>query len=337
MPSEFPRILITPGEPAGIGPDIVIDIASHAFPGELIAVCDPTLIENRAKLLGIPLTVVPTDLKTPPSRHVPGTLNVFPVALNTPVTPGTLNQDNASYVIETLKQAALLASEKKADALVTGPVHKGILNEAGFSFTGHTEFLADFFNVKQVVMLFVTEKARVALCTTHIPLQQVSSALTQTRLKNILQLLHQELKSLFDIKDPVIFVAGVNPHAGESGHLGNEEKEILIPVLNELQQQNLRVEGPFSADTLFTEKNSSRCDAILAMYHDQALPVVKYMSFGNAVNITLGLPILRTSVDHGTALDIAGSGKADAGSLKEALWLAKQLIHHRLSASEKTT
>ena len=236
-----------------------------------------------------------------------------------------MNQENAAYVISCLEQATQYCLKGDAHALVTGPVHKSIINDAGIEFSGHTEFLAHRCHVSHVIMLFVTNQMKVALATTHLPLSQVAQAITTEKLISLLHLLHAELQTRFQIKNPHIIVCGLNPHAGEQGHLGREEIETIEPALNALRKQGLTITGPLPADTVFTEKYLKNADAILAMYHDQALPVVKYQGFGNAVNVTLGLPIIRTSVDHGTALDIAGTGKADAGSLEAAIKLAIQL------------
>lgn len=322
-----PRIIITAGEPAGIGPDITIQAAQHAYAAELIIIADPALLQQRAKQIHLPLNLTCLDLNTPPEPHQPGDLKIIPIPVNVPVQAGKLNANNSSYVIETLKRAASLCLEKKADAIVTGPVHKEIINQAGVSFTGHTEFFAEQANVKQTIMLFVAYPAlRVALATTHLPLAAVPTAITKEKLSLILQLLNDELMKRFHIASPRIMVTGLNPHAGEGGYLGHEEIDTIIPVITTLQKQGLNVIGPLPADTIFTHKQMEKADVILAMYHDQALPVVKYASFGHAVNVTLGLPFVRTSVDHGTALDMAGSGNADAGSMQAAISLALSLV-----------
>ncbi len=324
-----PRIVISPGEPAGIGPDITIKIAQQAWPAELIAVCDPELLRARAQTLGLPLKIIPGDFKKTASAHVPGTIKIIPVSLNAPCEIGKLNRTNSSYVIQCLEIATEHCLQQDTQALVTGPIHKGIINDAGISFSGHTEFLAQYCHASNVLMLFVTKNLKVALATTHIPLAAVSRSITTKNLITTLQLLHQELQSRFKITAPKILVCGLNPHAGESGYLGREEIEIIEPALKQLRTKNIHVIGPLPADTLFTEKYLKTADAVLAMYHDQALPVVKYMSFGHAVNVTLGLPIIRTSVDHGTALDIAGTDKVDAGSMEAAVRLAIELWEKR--------
>lgn len=322
----LPRIIITPGEPAGVGPDVTVKIAQQHWPAELIIVADPELLTSRAKILNLPLTLEKIDFTKPPTRHVPGALKIFPVELNTPSTAGTANVENAAYVLKCLETATDFCLEKKAAALVTGPVNKSIINDAGIAFTGHTEFLANRCRSNDVIMLFVADQIKVALVTTHLPLAQVPAAITEKKLTQTIKLLHAELQKQFALTNPKILVCGLNPHAGENGHLGQEEITTIIPVLEKLRAENIDVAGPLPADTIFTEKYLSQADAILAMYHDQALPVVKYLGFGHAVNVTLGLPIIRTSVDHGTAFDVAGTEQADAGSLVAAIELAIQLV-----------
>lgn len=320
-----PRIIITPGEPAGIGPDITIKIAQQNWDAEIICVCDPELLFSRATQLGLPLEIETFDSAKKTESHQPHRLKVIPVLLRDQCIPGKLNVKNAEYVIECLRIATRFCLNENA-ALVTGPVQKSIINDAGISFSGHTEFLAQQCGTSHPIMLFVVDQLRVALATTHLPLSKVSSSLTAHHLLNTLRILNHELKNKFSISKPRILVCGLNPHAGENGHLGREEIELITPVIQQLQQENIYVTGPLPADTVFTQKYLETADAILAMYHDQALPVVKYMSFGHAVNVTLGLPIIRTSVDHGTALGIAGTQHSDAGSLRAALQLALDLI-----------
>ena len=325
--SNTPRVLITPGEPAGIGPDLAVQIAQEKWPAELVVIADPELLCARAKQLDLPpLNLVTCDLQKPAEPHQPGTLKIIPVALQTPCVTGQLNRDNAAYVMRCLELATDACLNKQAQALVTGPIQKSIMNEAGLPFSGHTEFLAERCGVSQALMLFVVNKMKVALVTTHLPLADVPKAITPEKLMATVRLLDHELQKKFGIMQPRILVCGLNPHAGENGHLGREEIEIITPALNQLRDKNINVIGPLPADTIFTEKNIKDADAILAMYHDQALPVVKYAGFSNAVNVTLGLPIIRTSVDHGTALDIAGTKKADPDSLKAAIKLAIDLI-----------
>lgn len=322
---QLPRILLTPGEPAGIGPDIVVQIAQETWPADLIAIADPDLLLQRAKQLQLPLTLIECDLHSneePITRQ--HTLKIFPIRLRAKVEAGTLNTANAKYVIHSLEVAATHALRHHT-AIVTGPVHKGIINQAGIAFTGHTEFFAQHAQIAQTVMLFVIQQLKVALVTTHLPLANVAKALTKEKLRSTLSILHTALNKQFGITSPRILVCGLNPHAGENGYLGREEVEMMIPLLEELRAEGYLIQGPLPADTIFTPHHLKQADAVLAMYHDQALPLVKYIGFGHAVNMTLGLPYLRTSVDHGTALDVAGSGNADAGSLRAALSLAIEL------------
>ncbi len=318
----IPRIIITPGEPAGIGPDIVLQIAQKQWSAEVIVVCDPALLLERSKQLQLPIQLTTLDLSQAASLHQPGVLKIIPLKLSAPCKAGQLNADNASYVISSLELATDYCLQHKAHALVTGPIHKAILNDAGILFSGHTEFLARRCDAKQALMLFVIDKLKVALATTHIPLADVPKKITLPHLLSTIRLLHNELQKRFSQPNPHIFVCGLNPHAGESGYLGQEEIEVITPALNILRSEKINVTGPLPADTIFTENYLKSADAILAMYHDQALPIVKYLGFDRAVNITLGLPINRTSVDHGTALDLAGTGKANAGSLAAAIQLA---------------
>ncbi len=331
--TSLSRIVITPGEPAGIGPDIVAQIAQLAWQAELIVVADPALLQTRAKQLGLPLTLVPADLSAPASAHQPGQLKIIPVTMKAAAIPGQLNVENAGYVVRCLEIATDACLNKMCDALVTGPVNKSIINEAKIPFTGHTEFLAERCQVSQAVMLFVVDSLKVALATVHIPLSAVPNAITTAGLTQTLRLLQQELQKKFGLNRPRILVCGLNPHAGENGHLGREEIDIITPALQTLQSEGMDVVGPLPADTIFTPERLNKADAVLAMYHDQALPVVKYMGFNHAVNVTLGLPIIRTSVDHGTALDIAGSNQADPGSLAAAIRLAMQITPENASLS----
>ncbi|OGT36968.1 MAG: 4-hydroxythreonine-4-phosphate dehydrogenase PdxA [Gammaproteobacteria bacterium RIFCSPHIGHO2_12_FULL_37_14] len=317
-----PRLLITPGEPAGIGPDITIRIAQQAWPAELVVVADPALLEERAQQIGLPLRLSECDTEQIITPHQPGNLKIIPVELNAISQAGKLNPEHAKYVIQTLEKAASLCQQKKANAMVTGPVHKGVLNQAGIPFIGHTEFFANYCHVPQTVMLFVVNNLKIALATTHLPLSQVSSAITKTRLQTVLTVLQSEIQKWFHLSSPRILVCGLNPHAGENGYLGREEIDIITPVIEELRQQQYHITGPLPADTIFTPKYLQQADVVLAMYHDQALPLVKYLGFGNAVNVTLGLPFLRTSVDHGTAVDIAGTQSVDPSSMAAAVELA---------------
>ncbi len=314
----IPVIAITPGESAGIGPDLVIALAQQTWPCQLVAIADPDLLLSRARLLNLPLKLVeftPLDKKI----HQAGQLFILPEQINETAICGQLNAHNADYVLRTLTTATRGCLNHTFDALVTGPVHKGIINDAGIAFSGHTEFLADLCQVKQVVMLLASEHLRVALVTTHLPLRKVSDAITLDKINQIVPILSQGLNQFFQIKAPHIFVAGLNPHAGESGHLGNEEIDIIIPALQHLRAKGYHLTGPLPADTMFSPNNLKTADAFLCMYHDQGLAVLKYASFGKAANMTLGLPFLRTSVDHGTALDLAGTGRANQDSFAYAL------------------
>jgi 4-hydroxythreonine-4-phosphate dehydrogenase len=320
-----PRLLLTPGEPAGIGPDLAIALAQMPLPAALAVVCDPDLLTARAQRLGLPLQLRLLDPGQAPQAHRPGELQVRAVPLAAAVTPGRLDPRNAAYVVETLRLAASEVLAGAAGALVTGPVHKGVINDAGIPFTGHTEFLAQLCHAPMPVMMLVAGTLRVALATTHLPLREVPAAITAESLEAVLRVLHRDLRRRFAIAEPRILVCGLNPHAGEGGHLGREEIDTIEPLLERLRGEGLRLSGPLPADTLFTPRSLNQGDAVLAMYHDQGLPVLKHAGFGEAVNVTLGLPIVRTSVDHGTALDLAGTGRADSGSLQAALQLALQL------------
>lgn len=322
----MPRLLLTPGEPAGIGPDLTVTLAQQPLQAALAAVGDPDLLLTRARQLGLPLRIRILDSGTPPSPHRPGELQVLPVVLGAAVAAGKLDPRNAPYVLQTLRLAATQVLAGAADALVTAPVHKGVINDAGVPFTGHTEFLAELCGSPTPVMMLVAGTLRVALATTHLPLREVPAAITGKGLEAVLRVLHHDLRRRFAIAEPRILVCGLNPHAGEGGHLGREEIEVIGPVLDALRAEGMRLIGPLPADTLFTPRQLAEGDAVLAMYHDQGLPVLKHAGFGEAVNVTLGLPIIRTSVDHGTALDLAGSGRAEAGSLEAAMQLALQLV-----------
>ncbi len=320
----FPVIAITPGEPAGVGPDLVVQLAQQNYSGQLVVIADPDLLMTRAKILNLPLTLK-TFTPGEYSPHIPSQLFIMPEKLNSPATCGTLNPDNANYVLRSLTLATQGCLNKTFNALVTGPVHKGVINEAGIKFSGHTEFLADLCHIKQVVMLLASPKLRVALVTTHLPLKDVSAHITAEKIKSIIPILNDGLKQHFHIQHPHIFVAGLNPHAGENGHLGDEEITVIKPALEYMRTQGYLIDGPLSADTMFSEKNLKAADAFLCMYHDQGLPVIKYASFGQTTNITLGLPFLRTSVDHGTALELAGTGKANADSF---IFSLQQALSH---------
>ena len=330
------RLAITPGEPAGIGPDLCVMLAQNPPADvELVVVADAELLTARAALLGLPLQLLPFNPELPARASEPGELSIQQVSLAEPVTPGLLNKGNANYVLQTLRTALDLVLAGQLDAFVTGPVHKGIINEAGIPFTGHTEFLADYCQQDLTVMMLATEGLRVALATTHLPLIKVPGAITRELLLDIVSILNADLKDKFGIAQPRILVCGLNPHAGEGGHMGREEIEVIEPALAELRQRGIELTGPLPADTLFTDKYLHNHDAVLAMYHDQGLPVLKFKGFGRASNITLGLPIIRTSVDHGTALDLAGTGKADTGSLYNAIATATEMAEHWQAAQNR--
>ncbi|MFJ5399874.1 MULTISPECIES: 4-hydroxythreonine-4-phosphate dehydrogenase PdxA [Pectobacterium] len=326
--SNTPRVVITPGEPAGIGPDLVIALAQQAWPVELVICADPDLLLSRALQLSMPLTL--RDYQ--PGQHAQpqqaGSLTILPIAAPATIIPGQLNVANSAYVVETLARACDGCLNGEFAALITGPVHKGIINDAGVPFSGHTEFFADRSRCDRVVMMLATEELRVALATTHLPLAAVSAAITRQSLHEVITILHHDLQTKFGIAQPQIYVCGLNPHAGEGGHMGREELDVINPALDELRQQGITLVGPLPADTLFQPKYLQHADAVLAMYHDQGLPVLKYQGFGRAVNITLGLPFIRTSVDHGTALELAATGSADPGSFITALNLAIKMIKH---------
>ncbi len=315
-------LLLTPGEPAGIGPDLAVQLAQTPLARRVVVVADPDLLAARAKRLKLPLHLVGHDQPLPRSGSA---LRILPIPLTAPVKAGVLDARNASYVLDTIAVATLECLEGRAAALITGPVQKSIIAGTGIPFTGQTEFVAGLCGNMTPVMMLVADTLRVALATTHLPLREVADAITQEMLETVLRTLHHDLRTRFHIARPRILVCGLNPHAGESGHLGHEEIEIIRPVIERLRRDGLKLTGPLPADTLFTPGPLAQADAVLAMYHDQGLPVLKYAGFGRAVNLTLGLPIVRTSVDHGTALDLAGRNKADPGSLYAAIRLAAKL------------
>lgn len=325
---KLARIAITSGEPAGIGPELLVRAAQQSWPAQVIAIADPQLLRDTAALLGLPLKLHVWNLPTEVKAAMAGELWIYPVTLSAPAIPGQLDARNAAYVLETLAVAARGANDASFDAVVTAPVHKGVINDAGVAFTGHTEFFAEQAQ-SVVVMMLVAADLRVALATTHLPLRAVADAIQSEPLERTLRIMHADLVDKFALKQPRILVLGLNPHAGEGGHLGREEIDIIIPVLQKLRAEGMNLIGPMPADTAFLPRELKQCDAVLAMYHDQGLPVLKHAGFGSAVNITLGLPWIRTSVDHGTALDLAGTGRADAGSLIAATRLAIALAQAR--------
>lgn len=320
--SALPRIALTAGEPAGIGPDICLATALERQDCELVCLADRAALMARAQALGLRVEM---PLYTRASRTTPhraGVLPVLDLPCAAPVVAGQLHRSNAPQVLSMLHRAATGAVNGEFQAIVTAPVQKSIINDAGVAFSGHTEFFAAHCGAALPVMLLVAGNLRVALATTHLPLKAVSAAITSERLAQVLDVMHRDLPRLLGGRGPRIAVCGLNPHAGESGHLGSEEQDIIAPAIAAARQRGIEVTGPWPADTLFVPRHLAPYDAVLAMYHDQGLPVLKHAGFGHAVNVTLGLPIIRTSVDHGTALDIAGSGRADAGSLQAALQLA---------------
>lgn len=319
-------IVITPGEPAGIGPDLVVQAAQRGRQMPWLVIADKGMLAARAQLLQLPLTL-DDNLQSP--SLLPGHLTILHSPLANTVIPGQLDTANVPGVMAALDTAIAGCMHGDYAALLTGPMQKSVVNDAGIAFSGHTEYLAEKSGVADVVMLLMTDAMRVALATTHLPLAQVANALTQPLLERRLHILNNTLRQQFAVAQPRILVAGLNPHAGEGGHLGSEELEVIQPVCERLRRQGMDLVGPLPADTLFTPKYLQHADAVMSMFHDQGLPVLKYSGFGQAVNVTLGLPFIRTSVDHGTALDIAGSGDADLGSLSAALTVASELITNK--------
>ena len=325
MPVMPPRLALSSGEPAGIGPDICVQSAQNAHPACISVFADPELLAARAQQLGLPLQI---HLGAATVPQAAGHLNVVPVSRRAPARAGHLDPANAAYVLEMLGRATDGCLAGEFDALVTAPVHKGIINDAGIPFSGHTEFLAERCRAPRCVMLLAAGALRVALATTHLPLKDVAAALTRAHLEGVLNTLREGLQTRFGIAEPHVLVLGLNPHAGEGGHLGREELDVIQPACQALRARGMRLTGPVSADTAFNPARSGGVDAILAMYHDQGLPVLKYAGFGHAVNVTLGLPIVRTSVDHGTALELAGTGRAEHASLEAALQAAMSMVRH---------
>ena len=309
-------LALTPGEPAGIGPDLVVSCAQQTHTRPIVAIADPELLLQRAEQLDLKFNAIPYAGQTEPAPA--GSLYVHEIKLRDQVTTGELNPNNSAYVLDTLRHAAQGCVDGAYAGMITAPVHKGIINQAGIAFSGHTEFLADISGGHPVMML-ACPGLRVALATTHLALKDVPAAITPDVLTLVISALDKDLRERFGIAQPNILVCGLNPHAGEDGYLGREEIEVIEPTLAELRAHGIQLSKPLPADTLFTPRHLVEADAVLAMYHDQGLPVLKHMGFGHAVNITLGLPIVRTSVDHGTALDLAGTGKADMGSLMSAI------------------
>lgn len=324
-----PRLALTPGEPAGIGPDLAVQLAQRALNAQIVVVADPALLAERAAALRLPLALHAYRAEQDPRPQQPGELTVLATTLAAPCHCGKLNPANAAYVLESLRIATERCVRGELDALVTGPVHKGVINDAGFAFTGHTEYLAALTGTPLVVMMLMAGRLRVALATTHLPLAQVSQHITAPHLESVLRILHADLQHQLGIENPRILVCGLNPHAGENGYLGREELDIIEPVLNNLRSEGMNLTGPLPADTAFIPKRLEQTDVFLAMYHDQGLPVLKYAGFGEAINMTLGLPLVRTSVDHGTALELAGTGQADSSSLLAAIEVAMTAAQRR--------
>jgi len=339
--NKTPLLVFTAGEPAGIGPDLAVLLAQNNSTIPCVVIADPDVLLARAELQNLKLDI---KIISPDLSNVlewsnqnslftgKGQLLCLPIKVKEKVIPGKLNTANASYVLESIKTAVNLCMDGFFAGLVTGPIHKGIINQAGLSesgqaFTGHTEYLAQLSDTPRVIMMLATEGLRVALVTTHLPLIDISQAITKELLTDIITLLNSELKAKFSIVNPQISICGLNPHAGEDGHMGREEIDTINPVIQKLQNQGLNLTGPIPADTIFTEKYLSQADTVLAMYHDQGLPVLKYKGFGQAVNITLGLPFVRTSVDHGTALELAGKQQINSGSLFYAIDSALSMVN----------
>jgi 4-hydroxythreonine-4-phosphate dehydrogenase len=319
------NLVITAGEPAGIGPELCLTLAHETLPCGVVVVADPDVLRQRAEQTGISTTITEVDIDSAADAAAdPGELLVIAERFSAPVEPGLLNPANAQVSLDGLRRAASRCLDGQFSGLVTAPMHKGVINDAGIPFSGHTEFLAELTDTALPVMLLVAGDLRVALASTHLPLRDVADYLSQDGLRNVLNVMLEDLHGRFGIEQPEIVVCGLNPHAGEGGHLGSEDDAIIAPVVRELAEKGHKVRGPLPADTAFTPAAGHK-DAVLAMYHDQGLPVLKYAGFGKGVNVTLGLPIIRTSVDHGTALDLAGTGHADNGSLLQAIQLAAEL------------
>lgn len=320
------RIAFTVGEPAGIGVDLAIQLSQSAWPVEVVVLASADCLQQRASQLGLNLTLRHYNAAQPPQPQAAGSLTLLSLDYPAPIIAGHLDATNAATVVASLERAGLGCLQGEFAALVTGPVHKGIINDAGIVFSGHTEFFAQLSHTDQVVMMLVTAGLRVALVTTHLPLAKVAEAITSELIEQVTHIVATDLKNKFAIAAPRIVMTGLNPHAGEQGHLGREEIEIIAPAIARLQQQGINITGPWPADTLFQPEHLQHADVVIAMYHDQGLPVLKYQGFGHAVNITLGLPFIRTSVDHGTALDKAGRGNIHSGSAHLALRTAIDMV-----------
>ncbi len=330
--TDLPRIIITTGEPAGIGPDITVKFAQENINADIVAIGDPNLLQDRATALGLPLSLIEFD-DAHKQKHDAKSLRIIPVETTVPAIAGHLDTNNVKYVLTLLETACTACIDSNFDAMVTAPVQKSIINDAGVSFSGHTEFLAELCHQATPVMMLANNVLRVALITTHLPLSKVSDAITKDKLTQVLQIVDNDLRDKFSVDRPRILVCGLNPHAGENGHLGSEENEIIIPVIDTLKSQGMDLTGPQPADTAFTPEMIDSFDVIVAMYHDQGLPVLKSLGFGEIVNITLGLPIVRTSVDHGTALHLAGKGNTSCSSLMQAIQCAIDMSCNKSSHS----
>jgi 4-hydroxythreonine-4-phosphate dehydrogenase len=328
-------LALTAGEPAGIGPDLCLQLARTRRDVGLVVIADPALLASRARQLGLTVKLHEWQAGQAATQEA-GELSFAAVAGLHSAEVAQLTPKNSRYVLQALDVAVQGCLDGTFDGMVTAPVHKGVINEAGIAFSGHTEYLQALCGVDRVVMMLATEGLRVALTTTHLPLADVAAAITPERLSQVVRILNADLKRFFGVAEPRILVAGLNPHAGEGGHLGLEEQTIIEPTLETLRNEGIRLTGPLPADTLFTPHWLDQADAVLAMYHDQGLPVLKFKGFGNAVNITLGLPIVRTSVDHGTALDLAGTGKADGGSLATAITYATHMVRQRQLSQQQS-
>ncbi|HEY7671199.1 MAG TPA: 4-hydroxythreonine-4-phosphate dehydrogenase PdxA [Gammaproteobacteria bacterium] len=332
MSIESPVIAVTSGEPAGIGPDICVALATRAWPMRIATVGDPAVLAARAQALGAAISIVPCRAPSDVGAARRGVLQVLPIEAASPVVPGRLDPRNAGYVLELIKRGAELCASGACAALTTAPVQKSVINSAGVAFSGHTELLAELTHAALPVMLLASKRLRVALATTHLPLGAVPAALDGPRLERIVTIIATDLEARFGVAKPRIAVLGLNPHAGESGVLGKEEQTIIAPAIERARARGIDAFGPLPADTAFTPEALERCDVVLAMYHDQGLPVIKALGFGEIVNVTLGLPIIRTSVDHGTALALAGTGQARPESLFAAVALAAELARRAKDA-----
>ena len=326
---SLPRLALTPGEPAGIGPDIVLGSARHEAAAQIVVIGDLAVLEQRARRIGAAVELTAFDPAAPVTPHVPGQLCVLHQPLALPVKPGTPATGNAGCVLSAIERAAAGCLDGQFDAMVTGPVSKAVIAGAGHAFSGHTEYIAGLCGNHVPVMMLANDFARVALVTTHLPLNQVAGRITRRRLREVIGVVGADMRAKFNIPTPRLLVCGINPHAGEQGYLGTEEIEVVNPVLDELRGAGLDLVGPVPADTAFTAASLENVDAVVAMYHDQGLPVLKSHGFGNTVNVTLGLPIIRTSVDHGTAFDLAGTGHAGEASLVAAINYAIDMVQRR--------